>query len=98
MKLYIEGKCIDDIPQMKYLIIHVRMNAWHTKMLFTIDAGHDFNSKTKITNEQGVEVKLNSEADLLNYLHACGYEFMNMYIVSQANGGKVHKFIFKKVD
>ena len=98
MKLYIEGRSLDDLFQLKFLVIHVKMNAWGTKMLFTIDAGNDFNTKNQITNSEGEPVILKSEADLLNYLFACGYDFVNMYPMVKTSGEKIYKFIFKRID
>jgi hypothetical protein len=97
MDLFIEGKNILSFSQLKYIVIHVKMNTWGTKMLFTIDAGNDFNTKNQITDDNGTPVALNSEADLLNYLYACGYDFVNMYPMSKPSGEKLYKFIFKRI-
>ena len=98
MELYIDGKSIEDYPQLVYLIISAKFNAWATKMIFTVDVGNEFNSKRTITNSAGKQVNLKSEGDLLNYLFACGYEYVNNYPMTKSTGEKLNKFIFKRIE
>lgn len=97
MKLYLEGRPIEEFAELVYLLVHVKMNSWGTKMLFSIDAGNDYNTKNQITDPNGQPVPFNSEADMLNYLHACGYDFVSNYLMTKASGEKVYKFIFKRI-
>ena len=53
MELYIDGKNVDDYPQLVYLIISAKFNAWATKMIFTVDVGNEFNTKRVITDSSG---------------------------------------------
>ena len=97
MELYIEGKSIEFLHEVEYVIIQIKMNAWGTKMLFFVDAGNDFKSTNQITNSKGESILFNSEGDVMNYMFACGFEYVNNYTMKKSSGETMYKFIFRRM-
>ncbi|MBK8516029.1 MAG: hypothetical protein IPL55_06985 [Saprospiraceae bacterium] len=53
------------------------------------------NSDTRLTNDQGKKVDLNSMIDALNFMSQNGYEYIDSYVLSNGNVISYHYILHK---
>lgn len=97
MDLFINGHNVNEIKEVQYIMVHLERNVWGTKIKVKIDIGRGAEQESKITDKNGDEITLVSEIDYLNYLHRCGWKFIQSQASSTPNGMPVMKHLFERI-
>ena len=95
--LYIEGKQLNHLEDMQYIVIKIEKNIWSGKSKYYVDVGQSADLKSQLTTEDGKTINFRSEVDAMNYLFHKGWGYITTNFMTNPNtGGSVHQLVFTK--
>lgn len=99
----INGKSVSDLTE-EYVMIHGTGKLFSNKVMISIDYGQEIKAfgknKMTILDKNGKALALNSMVDAVNFMHDCGYEYIDAYVITTGTGmyaSNVYHYTFKKI-
>lgn len=104
MSLLTIGQTINGVPLSEIDVDYVQIvgtsNLMKTRVTIDIDFGQKQSlwkgSDTKLLDDSGSPVKLNSMIDALNFMSSSGYEFVTAYVLTTNNVDVYHYLLRKR--
>lgn len=98
-KYFVNGVPLDSVKA-EYVQIVGTSKLFSTKLTIDIDFGQNDNlwksSDTKLVDDKGKTVSLNSMIDALNFMVSNGYEYVNSYAITVSNQNIYH-YLCRKI-
>ena len=99
----INGKLVSDLTE-EYVMIHGTGKLFSNKVMISIDYGQEIKAfgknKMTIIDKNGKALTLNSMVDAVNFMHDCGYMYIDAYVITSGEGmyaSNVYHYTFKKI-